>query len=295
MNKVAIYGGLGNQMFQYALCIALNQKGVKSRILFSHYLYSFHHDGFSLGNAFRIKLDLSSKILNAILTFGELFYKNRMAGFFLKRMLVNYQQKKNKYVEIEEFKFDPEVFNQKGKTLVGIWQAEPYFKDIQEVIVREFEFRPPADEKNNKLIEKIVNSNSVSIHVRRGDYLNDRWKNILGVIQNSVYYNNAVSYIIGEVTNPSYFVFSDDIKWAKVNLKLENCIFVDHNKGRNSYVDMYLMSICKHNIIANSTFSWWAAWLNRNKNKIILIPEHWILDKECEGMYPQGWIRIKTT
>ena len=293
MNKVAIYGGLGNQMFQYALCVALNQKGVKSRILFSHYLYSFHHDGFSLGNAFRIKLDLPSKILNSILTYGKFFYKNKISGFFLKRMLVSYQQKKNKYVEKEEFEFDPQVFNQKGKTLIGIWQAEAYFRDIKELIVKEFEFRTPADEKNRGLIEKIVNSNSVSIHVRRGDYLNDRWKNILGVIRGTVYYDNAVNFMTDKVKNPNYFVFSDDIKWAKDNLKLGNCIYVNHNKGRKSYVDMYLMSICKHNIIANSTFSWWAAWLNKNPEKIVTIPEKWIIGKNCEQMYPAQWVKIK--
>lgn len=293
MNRIAIYGGLGNQMFQYALCVALNQKGIKSRILFSHYLYSFHHNGFSLGNAFKIKLDLPSKILNSILTYGEFFYKNRISGFFLKRMLVSYQQKKNKYLEKKEFEFDPEVFNQKGKTLVGIWQAEAYFRDIKELIVREFEFRTPADQINGELIEKIVNSNSVSIHIRRGDYLNDRWKNILGVIRGTVYYDNAINFIRGKVKNPQYFVFSDDIKWAKENLKLDNCIYVDHNKGRNSYVDMYLMSICKHNIIANSTFSWWGAWLNKNPKKIVTIPEKWIIGKNCKQMYPAQWVRIK--
>lgn len=282
-------------MFQYALCVAMNQKGVKSRILFSHFLYSFHHDGFGLCNAFKIKLDLPSRFLNVILTYGGFFLKNRISGFFLKRTLVNYQQKKNKYVEIEEFIFDPEVFKQKGKTLVGIWQAEAYFKDIKELLVREFEFKIPTDKINRELIEKIVNSDSVSIHIRRGDYLNERWKYILGVIQGTIYYDNAVNYISGKVKNPTYFIFSDDINWARDNLKLDNCRFVDHNKARDSYVDMYLMSICKHNIIANSTFSWWAAWINSNKGKIVVIPEQWVVGKKCEGMYPQGWVRIKTT
>lgn len=280
-------------MFQYALCVALNKKGARSSILFSHFLYSFHHDGFSLGSAFRIKFALPSKMLNAVLIYGEIFYKNRISGFFLRRMLVSYQQKKNKYVEKEEFEFDPEVLYQQGKTIVGIWQAEAYFKDIKELIVSEFEFRTPADEKNRELIEKIVNSNSVSIHVRRGDYLNDRWKNILGVIRGTLYYDNAVNFISDKVKNPQYFVFSDDLKWAEDNLKLDNCIYVNHNKGRNSYVDMYLMSLCKHNIIANSTFSWWAAWLNKNKEKIVTIPEKWIIGKNCEQMYPAQWVKIK--
>ncbi len=294
MNKVAIYGGLGNQMFQYALCVALNRRGIKSRISFSNYLYSFHHHGFNLCNAFKIKLRIPHKLLNAFLNHGTSFYKNRFAGFILKRVIPNYRSRSDKYLEKKEFEYDPEVFKLKDRFLIGIWQVEEYFRDIRETILEEFDFKVPVDIRNSTLIEKINHSDSVSIHIRRGDYLNERWNNILGVIQGTSYFNNAAKYLEEKVKNPCYFVFSDDIAWAKENLKLVNSVYVDHNKGKESYIDMYLMSLCKHNIIANSTFSWWAAWLNRNVTKMVIMPEKWIINEKCEGIFPPEWIKMKT-
>lgn len=294
MNKVAIYGGLGNQMFQYALCVALNRRGIKTRISFSNYLYRFHHHGFNLSNAFTIDLQFPLNLLNSFLNHGTFLYKNRYIGFFLKRLLHRNQDKSNKYIEKKEFEFDPDVFKQRDCIFFGIWQVESYFSDIKEVILKEFEFRVPSDKKNNEIINMITHSNSVSIHIRRGDYLNDRWRNILGVIQSTIYYENAADYLKERLANLRFFVFSDDIAWAKENLKLLNCVYVDHNKGKRSFVDMYLMSLCKHNIIANSTFSWWAAWLNRNTARMVIMPEKWIIGEKCGGIFPHEWIKIKT-
>jgi hypothetical protein len=294
MNKVAIYGGLGNQMFQYALCVALNQKGIKSRISFSNFLYSYPHGGFSLCKAFKIKLQCPLNLLNFFLLNFEFIYKNRFAGFFLRRFIHKYHNCQHAiYKEKIEFEIDENVFNQRSSLLIGIWQVEAYSKDIKNILLKEFVFRMPEDEKNIELIEKIKQSNSVSIHIRRGDYLSDHWQKILGVIKGTAYYKNAIDHINKKIRDPFYFVFSDDSNWVKENLRLGNCIYVDHNTGNNSYIDMYLMSLCKHNIIANSTFSWWAAWLNKNENKIVLIPERWINGKSCEGIFPISWIKIK--
>jgi hypothetical protein len=294
MNKVAIYGGLGNQMFQYALCVALNQRGIKSRISFSNFLYSYPHGGFSLCKAFKIKLQFPLNLMNFFLLNFEFIYKNRFAGFFLRRLIHKYHDCQHAiYKEKIEFEIDENVFNQRSSFLIGIWQVEAYFKDIKNILLKEFAFRMPEDEKNIELIEKIKQSNSVSIHIRRGDYLSDHWQKILGVIKGTAYYKNAIDHINKKIREPFYFVFSDDSNWVKENLRLGNCIYVDHNTGNNSYIDMYLMSLCKHNIIANSTFSWWAAWLNENENKIVLIPERWINGKSCEGIFPISWIKIK--
>ncbi len=294
MNKVAIYGGLGNQMFQYSLCVALNRKGIKSRISFSNFLFSFHHSGFGLCKAFKIKLPFPWNLLNYFLLNFEFIYKNKFAGFFLKRLIPFYHKHRNvEYREKSEFEFDEGVFSQSTSLLIGIWQVESYFKDIKELILKEFSFKVPGDKNNTELIDKINGSDSVSIHIRRGDYLNDHWGKILGVIKGATYYHNAVDYITKKVVNPNYFVFSDDTPWVKENLRLKNCTYVDFNSGKNSYIDMYLMSLCKYNIIANSTFSWWAAWLNKNEKKIVLIPERWINGKNCEGIYPESWIKIK--
>lgn len=294
MNRVAIYGGLGNQMFQYAFCVALNHKGTKSRILFSNFLYYNHHSGFNLCKAFKIRLSFPLNLLNYFLLNGDFLFKNRIATFFLRRLIQGYQRKwYNTYKEKKEFEYDSDVFNQQSKLFIGIWQVEEYFKDINDLVRQEFVFKEPKDNTNREIIGKINNCNSVSIHIRRGDYLNNDWEKILGVIKGTTYYTNSIDYIANKVRNPHYFIFSDDIQWAKDNLKLTNCTYVDHNKGRDSYIDMYLMSLCKHNIIANSTFSWWGAWLNKNPDKIIIMPERWINRENCEGIFPHQWVKME--
>ena len=138
-------------------------------------------------------------------------------------------------------------------------------------------------------MQKIMESNSVSLHIRRGDYLDNDINCSLGL----PYYNEAIKFINTNISNPSYFVFSDDIEWAKENIKQEQMEFIGWNKGGNSYIDMQLMSSCKHNIIANSSFSWWAAWLNSNPDKKIAAPQQWMrhLQKKA-GIIPKGWIQF---
>lgn len=293
MNKVSIYGGLGNQMFQYAFCIAMNQKDNKTGISFSNFLFYNHHTGFNLTKAFKIDLPIHLKVLNLILQFGRPLYKKKISAYFLKRLIDFYHYKRYKiYKEKKEFEFDENVFNQKSSFFVGIWQVEAYFKNIESIIHQTFFFKTPKDKKNIKLIENINTTNSVSIHIRRGDYYNSHWREILGIIKNNTYYEKAIVYIEKKVQNPYFFIFSDDIHWAKANIKISNCTFVDHNKGVNSYIDMYLMSLCKHNIITNSTFSWWGGWLNNNRNKIVIMPGKWINKESSPGIFPNEWIKL---
>jgi len=293
MNRVLIYGGLGNQMFQYALNTALNQKGRKSKILFSNFFYDDYHNGFNLKQAFKLKLPFPSVLYSFILMHGGLLYKNKIAAYFFRKLITKYRKKKYTiYTEKVEFLYDETVFHKTSSLLIGVWQVEAYFKDISEIIRREFLFKKPKDARNRKLIQEINTCNSVSIHIRRGDYLTSKRTELFTVFKNETYYINAIDYINKRIENPHYYIFSDDIQWVKENLKIANCTFVDHNKGKNSYIDMYLMSLCKHNIIANSTFSWWGGWLNNNKNKMVIIPECWLNTKDCPGIYPSEWIKM---
>lgn len=294
MNKVKIYGGLGNQMFQYALCVALNTKGIKSRISFSDFLYQYHHNGFNLSRAFKLKFPLPFTVLNLFLTECEFIYKNKYVNYIGSRIIQFYHKKfYNTYCEEKEFIYDHKVFEQRSRFIVGIWQVESYFKNIKSQIEKEFVFREPTDTKNLNLIKNIKKCESVSIHIRKGDYETRHWKNLLGFLDNTKYYNNAMSYVNKNIESPHFFIFSDDIKWAKNNFQLSNCTYIDHNKGKQSYIDMYLMSCCKHNIIINSTFSWWGAWLNKNENKIVIMPDKWInIDYTPVGIFPQDWIKI---
>ena len=280
-------------MFQYAFCKALNKHGKKARLSFSTYLYYYHHNGFNLAKAFRISLPFPFNVLRFFLLYGEAFYKNKLVAGLSRRIITWYQTKVYKvYNEKKEFEYDNAVFEQNSVIFNGTWQAEAYFKNIKETLQQEFVFKMPTDNENKAAIKKIDSCNAVSIHIRRGDYLTSHWGKSLAVIKDLSYYNRSIAYINERVENPHYFIFSDDIQWVKENLQLPNCTYIGHNSDKKSYVDMYLMSLCKHNIIANSTFSWWGGWLNKNGNKIVIMPEKWMNDNPCPGVFPQEWIKM---
>ena len=134
--------------------------------------------------------------------------------------------------------------------------------------------------------------NSVSIHVRRGDYLNGYYYETLGKICDIAYYQRAIGTIKERVDNPHFYIFSDDPDYVTENLTIENATFVNFNRGNDSWQDMYLMSQCKHNIIANSTFSWWGAWLNNNPQKVVVAPSHWFANMDNDEIVLPEWIRL---
>lgn len=175
--------------------------------------------------------------------------------------------------------------------LTGYWQTEKYFDGVEEDIRRCFRFREPLGGKNIEWEKSISQLTSVSIHIRRGDYVSN-------VVTNSVhgtcgldYYRAAVGEVISRVDSPEFFVFSDDIPWVMENLKISYPIhYVSNNVGKDSFKDMQLMSLCRHNIIANSSFSWWGAWLNRNEDKIVIAPKAWFAGKPApRDLYPETW------
>lgn len=138
--------------------------------------------------------------------------------------------------------------------------------------------------------------NSVSVHIRRGDYVTKSRYNKTYAHCTVKYYENAVDYIAKKFPNPHIYIFSDDTDWIKENIKFPyETEYVTHNIGQNSFEDIRLMSNCKHNVIANSTFSWWGAWLNQNSEKIVVCPDVWFQDSRIvqTDIYPKEWIRIK--
>jgi hypothetical protein len=236
MNKVSIYGGLGNQMFQYALYVALNEKGLKSDIFITDFFFNHHHNGFNLYKAFKIKLTAETRFYNFFLCYGGFIYKNKISNYLLKNIVSLYKKKKYQfYFERNEFIFDKNVFNQNAKFFVGTWQTEKYFQDIKEVLKNSFIFCPPSDVINKENIDKINVTNSVSIHIRRGDFVADKWVNTHTVIKDKTYYTNSVNYINNNVENPHYFIFSDDIQWVKDNLSFSDCTFIENNIGENLF------------------------------------------------------------
>ena len=141
-----------------------------------------------------------------------------------------------------------------------------------------------------KILDLIHETNSVSLHVRRGDYV--KLQHIHGLCDLD-YYAHAIRFITEHLTNPHFFIFSDDIQWVTNNLKIGfSHTFVDINHGHDSAWDMWLMANCKHNIIANSSFSWWGAWLNQNPNKIVVAPAQWFADGQQTDIISDDWTKI---
>lgn len=176
----------------------------------------------------------------------------------------------------------------------GWWANERYFNDITETLKHIYQF--PQLERNEDLglIYTIKDKNSVSLHVRRGDYLRKENSFVQGICTKD-YYRNAIQYVRSELDDPYFVVFSNDIEWCKKEFNMLNCSFVDWNNGEEAYRDMQLMSLCKHNIIANSSFSWWGAWLNSNEHKIVCCPTRMMnIRAPLEGEFPDEWIRIES-
>ena len=134
--------------------------------------------------------------------------------------------------------------------------------------------------------------NAVSLHIRRGDYLQPKHWATTGSVCQLPYYQNAIAEMSRRVASPSYYIFSDDIAWVKENLPLQNAVYIDWNTDEDSWQDMMLMSHCKHHIICNSTFSWWGAWLNPNMDKTVIVPSRWFQHSEAPDIYPTGWIKV---
>lgn len=178
--------------------------------------------------------------------------------------------------------------------LMGYWQSEKYFSDCADQIRHDFEFAPPLTSMNARLAEQMRVEPSVSLHVRRGDYVSNPRASATHGVCSLDYYRDAVRFIAERVVNPHFYVFSDDVDWVRDNLKLEfSHEYVNHNQGQESYNDMRMMSLCKHNIIANSSFSWWGAWLNVRRDKIVVAPKRWFANEiSSQDLMPSDWMRV---
>ena len=291
---IRVVGGLGNQMFQYALGRALS---IKLGVVFKLDLLSFDsqqiHNGFELDKVFNCEVDIAAQQdIKEILGWQSLSFINK----FIFSPYFSRLRKSSIIIEPHYHYWEGINNILDNSYLVGYWQSEKYFKYIKEQINKDFTFKVPLDHKNRYYAKLIQKFNSVSIHVRRGDYMkNVKTYKTHGVCNNE-YYDKALTNILKKVKNPHFFIFSDDIKQAKSIIKKIDypCYFVGNNQGIYSYNDMKLMSMCKHNIIANSSFSWWAAWLNLNSDKIVIAPKQYLADKSynIKDLFPLEWIKI---
>jgi hypothetical protein len=285
MKVVKFLGGLGNQMFQYAFYLSLEQNFSNVKADLNGFKKYNLHQGFELENVFDIQLKRISALESWL-------YDNENRSFILRKMRRVLGTKYAYYPEKQYFGFEPGIYSDSATRYYwGYWQNFNYFNNVEAHLKRQFVFKNGLTGKNAAVLRQIKNQNTISLHVRRGDYLTDP---LLGNVCNLPYFTNAIDMMNSIVGNSLYVVFSNDILWCKQNLPLKGCLYVDWNTGRNSYLDMELMSSCKHNIISNSSFSWWAAWLNSHSEKVVISPKQWMGSQELDysGLILKDWIAL---
>jgi hypothetical protein len=278
---VRLTGGLGNQMFQYAFGLSL-----KDRCQFD-VSYFFDDPGYR-------KLELQNfNITGRILSVEEvqLHPRSGKIGKLLDAVLPYY---KKAIVHEKKYGFDERLFKvSENSQVLGYFQSEKYFSKVAGKVREQFTLKSELDEANLELYNQIRSTEAVSIHVRRGDYIG----NPLFPIYGRDYYFKAIEMIRASVKDPAYYIFSSDLDWCRENLsEVDECRFVDINDESRAYFDLFLMSQCRHNIIANSSLSWWAAWLNAHPGKIVITPPKWVNSIEQfflnEDILPQRWLKI---
>jgi hypothetical protein len=290
MIVVELRGGLGNQMFQYALGRRL---ALERNTQLKMDLYWFKHEEqrhYEL-NAFNIQAEFATtEEVNRLRNFS----KNR----YLHNAFSTYQNHLNEYKrrEIEEKtpgSFDPNVLNAPRHCyLIGYWQSERYFGQIAPKIRQEFTLKEPLSEPDQTLANEIQgNANSVSVHIRRGDYssgLTGHWVCTLD------YYQRAIQYIKSQTVSPHFYFFSDDIGWVKESFPHSGQeTFIEPRIENKGFVDMFLITQCRHHINANSSFSWWGAWMGEQDNSIVIVPNQWFLNRPYpEDLVPARWLRL---
>lgn len=290
---VKLSGGLGNQMFQYAAARSLAEK--RSTILKLD-ITGYDHDKlrkYGL-HCFQIKEHLATQTeIGAIRGSQSIFARIKRK---VSSKIVFKGSGYRRWIFERHFHFDPDILSAPNDVyLEGCWQSERYFADISDVLRHEFVVRYKPDPQNQKLADLIQCADSVSLHVRRSDYIYDSITNKTHGTCGKDYYERSVNYIASHISSPNLFIFSDEPQWAKDNLKFDlPKTFVDCNDDSRNYEDLRLMSLCKHNIIANSSFSWWGAWLNSNANKIVVAPKKWFNDntRNTKDLIPEQWVRL---
>lgn len=287
-----ILGGLGNQMFQYAagraLSLATQQPFLLDLRGFETYAL---HQGFEIERVFAAPVKPANAAdMRAILGWraGKLTHKvlKRIKSPLLRGPLLAIEPHFNYWSGLRA--------GGAPRYMMGYWQSEKYFKDFEQTIRADFSFKTPLTGQNLETAVRMQGCQSVSLHVRRGDYVTHAQTAKILNVCSLTYYRNAITHIAERLSKCRFFVFSDDLQWVRDNLEIPfPADYIDVNRGMRSYIDMQLMSLCRHHIIANSSFSWWGAWLNPDSDKMVIAPSKWFRNGlDDSDLIPPQWIRL---
>jgi len=296
MVVIKAWAGLGNKMFQYALYKSFLYKGLEAVLDEWTHIPKRSHEIIILKDIFpNLNYKTAEKTLINKLNENKNDFLSRIRRKIYRMLKIQISYSPNHIID-ESFAFNKNIFGLNGNYyLEGFWQSEKYFEDIKETIKKDFEFPSIHDKQNNELLNELKSVKSVSIHIRKGkDYKKPLFSGTCGLD----YYVQAINTIKSQIENPKFYIFSDNFEWCKENLSFCDPVYVDWNStyGPLNYLDMQLMSNCKHNIIANSSYSWWGAWLNKNPNKIVIGPKKWFNSSsekfDSSDIIPENWTKL---
>ena len=291
MNIVKIHSGLGNQMFQYAFYLALRHHRPETKIDTSVYRYRPSHNGYELDRVFGVQADYASiRERNQLADVGKEWYA-------VLRRAFGWIHSTNGQVVHEPDPaqgWQPDILNLENSYFDGYWQTERYWSELKEEVRTAFTFKLPLPKEAQITAHQITTDpNSVSVHIRRGDYLKARRIDDYAVC-NADYYRKAVNYMQTQITSPHFYVFSDEPEWGRTQgLFPEDTVFISGHTGEQAWIDMQLMSLCRHHIIANSSFSWWGAWLGQQPETIVVAPNPWFHHRSRPDILPAQWKTIE--
>lgn len=279
-----ISGGLGNQLFQYAA----------GRSLALHHNTELRLDISSFQNAGLRNFELTNFSIQAAIATPDQIKGFTSRSFTAKtrdRLLP--VQFKKLYKE-PFFHYDKNFFRTSSSVyLKGYWQSEKYFSGIKDVLKKDFKLHPALTKDSEHYAAELRSVASVSVHIRRADYAASVFKEYHGILD-IAYYKRAINLLKEKKQYLQFYFFSDDMNWVKENFRLPGAVYVSGEMTKTHIEDLYLMSQCRHNIIANSSFSWWGAWLNDNPDKIVVAPKNWFNKgpKDTYDLYPDSWIKL---
>lgn len=286
---VQLKGGLGNQLFQYAAgCSLAAHHGVPVKVDIAELFEKKHTT--DTARAFDLEkfncnpVVASATDIAAVLPSGIRKWTDKLKTCY----------KRQDYKEAA-FSFDTGFFKSGNHIyLRGYRQSEQYFKPVEALIRQQFEIKPVYTDPVKALSDNLKSHNAVAVHIRRKDYLSPAYSKIHGALP-AAYYNSAARLIAGKTDQPVFYIFSDDPEWVKANFNIGlPVVFITNEMSPSAITDFHLISSCRHQVIANSTFSWWAAWLNTSPGKMVVAPQRWFNEAahDTTDLLPQSWIRI---
>jgi hypothetical protein len=292
MILVRLQGGLGNQLFQYAAARRLARaRGAELRLDLSR----LGGPGLRTPRRYELgALNVAAEVAGA----DDLAKIRREPKGLVERVRTRLSGDGSglRVVREAHFHFDPAVLDlPDGVCLAGYWQSERYFADVADLVRKEFTPKAPLAGRNAELAGEIEGCEAVSVHVRRNDYLADPAVLAVHGMCGPAYYERALAHVAERLADPVFFVFGDDAEWARGNVRAPGrMVIVDHNGAEHPAEDLRLMGLCRHHVIANSTFSWWGAWLNPRTEKVVVAPQRWFATDQWDtrDLIPAGWVRL---